>query len=126
MRENLCFAKSPTSVTLQNNIRKKKLTNIEYKGKIYNGYDDLKDNTGISYHLYNKFYKNGIDPEQFIGNNTYAMTERLKHNPPRASKGKTWYNNGFEERYYYECPEGWKKGRLNARSKPYANTRAIV
>lgn len=96
----------------KNNIRKKKLTSIEYKGKIYIGYDDLKNNTGVSYHLYNKFYKNGIDPEPFIGNNTYAMVKNSKENHPKTAIGKKWYNNGSIEGYFTDPPNGWNKGRI--------------
>lgn len=28
------------------------------------------------------------------------------------AEGKHWYNNGIAEGYFFECPEGWKKGRL--------------
>lgn len=30
----------------------------------------------------------------------------------KAALGKHWYNNGVEEGYFIECPEGWVKGRL--------------
>jgi hypothetical protein len=92
----------------KDNIRKKKLKTIEYKGNLYIGYDELKKYTGISYHLYNKFYKNGIDPEPFIGNNTYGMIKV----PKKAAKNKKWYNNDIKETYKDKCPEGWKLGRL--------------
>lgn len=26
--------------------------------------------------------------------------------------GKHWFNNGLIEKYSFECPEGWEKGRL--------------
>ena len=29
-----------------------------------------------------------------------------------AAAGKHWYNNGIEQKYFSECPEGWKPGRL--------------
>lgn len=35
---------------------------IEYNGKTYLGWKGLKDETGISKHLYNRFYIHGIDP----------------------------------------------------------------
>lgn len=40
---------------------------IEYKGTTYYGWRELKDATGVSKHLYNKYYVNGIDPEPKIG-----------------------------------------------------------
>jgi hypothetical protein len=35
---------------------------IEYKGTIYYGWNRLKKSTGVTKHLYNKYYLNGIDP----------------------------------------------------------------
>lgn len=26
--------------------------------------------------------------------------------------GKHWFNNGQKEGYFFECPDGWVKGRL--------------
>lgn len=103
----------PKSEIHKNNIRKKKLTVIEYKGIEYVGYEELKKMTGISYHLYNKFYKNGIDPEPYVGNNTYAMVEKLKKSPPKAAKGKRWFNNGIIEKYFDTQPDGWNIGRIS-------------
>jgi len=40
---------------------------LEYKGKTYLGYNDLFQSTGVSKHLYQKLYKNGIDPTFRIG-----------------------------------------------------------
>jgi len=40
---------------------------IEYKGMVYYGYRELKEATGVSKHLYNKYYLKGIDPEPRIG-----------------------------------------------------------
>lgn len=42
---------------------------IEYKGKVYIGWRQLRDETGVSKHLYNKYYLNGIDPEFRINTN---------------------------------------------------------
>lgn len=44
-----------------------KLKNLEYKGDYYLGYDELEIKTGVSRHLYKKYYMNGIDPVPFIG-----------------------------------------------------------
>jgi hypothetical protein len=107
----------PKSERHKNNIRKKKLKLLEYKGNMYIGYDELKKTTGVSYHLYNKFYKNGIDPEPFIGNNTYAMIKNAKTNASKSASGKNWYNDGLKEAYYSECPDGWNKGRLKKKTK---------
>lgn len=40
---------------------------IEYKGKTYYGWRELKEGTGVTKHLYNKYYLNNIDPETRIG-----------------------------------------------------------
>ena len=87
---------------------------LEYKGSVYKGFEELKEETGVSYHLYNKYYINGIDPEPYINNNTYGMVKQVKKNPPQAALGKKWYNNGKECKYFTpgEEPEGWTKGRL--------------
>jgi len=42
---------------------------IEYKGKTYYGGRELQEGTGVTKHLYNKYYLNGIDPEARIGAN---------------------------------------------------------
>jgi hypothetical protein len=89
---------------------KKKL--LEFNGKQYLGYSDLTSHTGITYHLYNKYYLKGIDPLPFIGNNTYGMIDAVKKNPPRSSENKSWYNDGINEVYSKDQIEGWNKGRL--------------
>lgn len=40
----------------------KVLIDIEYLGKIYRGWQNLFDETGVTKHLYKKYYLNGIDP----------------------------------------------------------------
>lgn len=40
---------------------------IEYEGKTYYGWRELKEATGVTKHLYNKYYKQGIDPTSRIG-----------------------------------------------------------
>jgi hypothetical protein len=42
---------------------------IEFEGKIYVGWSSLLEETGISKHLYVKYYMNGIDPRNRIGAN---------------------------------------------------------
>jgi hypothetical protein len=42
---------------------------IEYKGKTYYGWRELHEGTGVTKHLYNKYYLTGIDPESRIGTN---------------------------------------------------------
>jgi len=40
---------------------------IEYRGVTYFGWRELKSATGVSKHLYLKYYVNGMNPEQRIG-----------------------------------------------------------
>ena len=41
------------------------------------------------------------------------MSESHKGHPPtKGSKGMHWYNNGKVNKFAYECPEGYIKGRL--------------
>jgi len=40
---------------------------IEYKGVVYYGWNELKEKTKVSKHLYKKYYLNGLDPEPRIG-----------------------------------------------------------
>lgn len=96
-----------------------KMSKLEYEGKIYLGYDDLLEKTGVSKHLYKKYYKNGIDPLPYVGNNTYAMVASVKAKPPMSALGKKWYNNGVECKYFEpgKQPEGWSLGRINNRNK---------
>lgn len=42
---------------------------IEYKGETYYGWRELQEGTGVTKHLYNKYYLTGIDPEVRIGTN---------------------------------------------------------
>ena len=41
------------------------------------------------------------------------MSESHKGHPPtKGSIGMHWYNNGKVNKFAYECPEGYIKGRL--------------
>jgi len=51
---------------------------IEYKGKIYYGWRELKEATRVTKELYKKYYINGIDPEFRIGAN--GPVSRKKEN----------------------------------------------
>lgn len=85
---------------------------LEYKGQHYKGYAELKEKTGITRQLYLKFYINGLDPEPYVGNNTYALKKYCGELHSKNSLGKFWANNGIKEKYFDEIPEGWTKGRL--------------
>lgn len=87
---------------------------LEYNGKIYRGYVELEEKTGVTKHLYKKYYLNGIDPLEYKNNNTHGMIKRVRSNPPRASLGKKWYNNGKECKYFIpgSQPDGWELGRI--------------
>lgn len=49
--------------------KEKNSTSIEYKGKTYLGWNNLLSFTGVTKHLYMKYYINGKDPELRIGSN---------------------------------------------------------
>ena len=103
----------PKSSSHKENIRKRKLKRLEYKGKTYLGYENLLEETGVSRHLYIKFYQKGFDPEPYIGNNTYKMIEANKLNHPKNASGCKWYNDGETEKYFRQNPsDGWTIGRL--------------
>lgn len=91
------------SESYKNKMKEITKHDLEYDGVIYRGYDDLKNQTGISYHLYNKYYVNGIDPKPYINNKTYGIN----------GTGQRWYTNGVKEKRFfpYERPNGWKFGR---------------
>jgi hypothetical protein len=98
-------------------IRNAKLKQIEYKGSMYSGYDELLEKTGVSRHLYIKYYMKGCDPEQYIGNHTHGMHAALRTTHPRPSAGKKWFNNGVNEGYFNKAPEGWIHGRISRANK---------
>jgi hypothetical protein len=41
---------------------------IEYKGQYFTEWDNFIRTTGVTKHLYKKYYLNGYDPEVNIGN----------------------------------------------------------
>jgi len=55
--------------------KEKTALRIEYNGETYLGWNDFKEATGISKHLYKKFYANGIDPAFRVGKDG-VMTEQ--------------------------------------------------
>jgi hypothetical protein len=65
------IAHKPSIETIEK-LKKSRLIDIEYKGKIYKGWYNLLKEKGVSKHLYKKYYLNGFEPEVNIG---------IKHNP---------------------------------------------
>lgn len=55
------------------------LPKLEYKNNIYIGWESLLKETGVSKALYNKFYKNGIDPTFRIGKDGIMNQDELNH-----------------------------------------------
>lgn len=106
------FKNVPKTIEQRKKQSEAKKKSIEYKGKIYRGFKALKEQTGVGYYLYHKYYINNIDPVPYIGNKTYGMIKAVKENPPQAAKNKNWYNNGIEEKYSADPIAGWNRGRL--------------
>lgn len=49
--------------------KEKNAKRLEYKGKVYLGWNDLYKETGVSKRLYKKYYLNGIDPSDRVNSN---------------------------------------------------------
>jgi hypothetical protein len=75
MKEKWASGKIDASIARKNGnhgLKGKEVHNtleIEYKGETYYGWRELQEGTGVTKHLYNKYYLNGIDPETRIGAN---------------------------------------------------------
>lgn len=64
------FTKQKKSAILGGLAAKEKMSiRIEYKGVEYIGWRELFEATGVSKHLYKRYYINGVDPEPRIGKN---------------------------------------------------------
>lgn len=63
---NKLIALKPSKENIEK-LKKARLTDIEYKGKMYKGWYSLLQQTGVSKHLYKKYYLKGFDPEVNIG-----------------------------------------------------------
>lgn len=48
-------------------------------------------------------------------NKGIPMSEETRKKLSEANKGKKWYNNGVISKCLFECPEGWKIGRIYKR-----------
>ena len=52
-------------------------TKIEYKGNTYFGWKNLKEKTGVSKKLYEKYYLINVDPEPYIGISNYYHIKKI-------------------------------------------------
>jgi hypothetical protein len=101
-------------------------TIIEYKGSSYYGWEDLKQKTGVSKHLYKKYYEKGVDPALLINNRSVYknpfVSDEIKSaiSKSRSQKiaGRTWFNDGVVEKLFLsgEEPELFKQGRLGRKA----------
>lgn len=60
-------ASRPNTELHNQRISDGKLTSFTYKGKVYRGWAELQEQTGVTKHLYKKYYINGYEPEVNIG-----------------------------------------------------------
>ena len=40
------------------------------------------------------------------------LSDETKKKMSKIRKGRHWFNNGIEQKWCYECPEGWQPGRI--------------
>ena len=40
------------------------------------------------------------------------LSDETKKKMSKIRKGRHWFNNGIEQKWCYECPEGWQLGRI--------------
>ena len=96
-----------------NAFKKGKKCSEETKKKI--GAALKGENNGMYGKKHSEETKNKI-AETLKGKNTWAKgkhhSEETKKKIGEASKGKHWYNNGKENRFCFECPEGFVSGML--------------
>jgi hypothetical protein len=64
----LQYPKSDTTRKKMSEARLRKSDPLEYKGNYYVGWEDLERSTGVTKHLYKKYYLNGYEPEVNIKN----------------------------------------------------------
>ena len=58
--------------------KEKNASRLEYKGKVYLGYTELEEQTGITKHLYKKLYAKGYDPEFRKGKDGPMTNEEIE------------------------------------------------
>ena len=56
--------------------------------------------------------KNCSRPKEKNGRYGKPTSDSTKFLISKASKGRHWYNNGIQNAYEFECPEGFVKGRI--------------
>ena len=76
------------------------------KGKHYK----IKDTS--NYHGHPKGYCNHYTLSDEAKNNHSISMKKSYENRSGNALGKHWFNNGVEETYAFDCPEGFNKGRL--------------
>ena len=59
-------------------MSKSRSTPVEYKGVLYKNLCVLVKETGISKHLYKRYYLNGVDPEPYVGLTNSHSIKNLK------------------------------------------------
>ena len=86
--KNGTFTKEMARKNGQHGLKGKEIHNtldIEYKGVLYYGWNDLLEKTKVSKHLYKKYYLNGLDPEPRIGTDGPISTITLTNNTKEGS-----------------------------------------
>lgn len=73
---NKLTAHKPSKESIEK-LKIARLIDIEYKGKIFKGWYSLLQQTGVSKHLYKKYYLKGFDPEVNIGVKHYPTLKPL-------------------------------------------------
>lgn len=85
----------------------KKSNHIEYNGNIYYGWPELEKRTGVTKHLYKKYYLNGIDP--LLRKGTVGPPKGFK--PKIKSLGQPKMQIEYNGKVYY----GWKEFEKNTK-----------
>jgi len=75
------YMKKQKERSLLGNIKSKEkcLKKISFEGKDFLGWDDLEQQTGMTKHLYKKYYKKGINPSFRIGKDGPMEIEDIKN-----------------------------------------------
>lgn len=49
---------------------------------------------------------------QIVSDETRQKLSKIHKGKSNKNKGKHWYNNGIKSTFAWECPEGWRRGRI--------------